>query len=66
MYGKVRISRPSSRKEEKSYADGTLLGFQVIPIMNGSKERHIVYGVVETDEGDFLARQLSEIKRIKE
>ncbi len=60
-YGAVKIRLRNGR-----ITDGKLLEFLTIPIQdrdNNTELKVLVYGVVETDDGDFMARQLSEIKR---
>lgn len=59
MYGDVMI-----RLREGKVVSGKLLDFTTIPIVDAEgEEKVIVYGILETESGDFLARQLSEIKR---
>lgn len=57
MYGAVTI-----RLKDRKIVDGELLGFTTIPI---PEVGIVIYGIVETFDGRFLARQLSEIKRAK-
>lgn len=62
-YGTVRI-----RTSNGEFTAATLLEFLTIPVQpRGAPQGELkvyVYGVVETYDGDFVARPLGDIKRV--
>lgn len=59
------IDNVAIRLRDGSIVNGKIWAFEPIPISYDKTGEYkvLIYAILETENGDFLARQLSEIKR---